>query len=121
MKFSRQEILEWVAMPSSWGSSQPRDRTLVSRIAGGFFTSRATREVGGYWMSNGSVRKSVGFLSLKFRAQDVLWRVISMQVGTGGWVKFPKKSSGAGGKDPRTEPVLNRPLQFLSLGPSSIF
>ena len=35
-------ILEWVAMPSSKGSSQPRDWTLVSHIAGGFFTSSAT-------------------------------------------------------------------------------
>ena len=32
-------ILEWVAFPFSWGSSQPRDRTQASRIAGGFFTS----------------------------------------------------------------------------------
>ena len=32
-------ILEWIAMPSSRGSSHPRDRTQVSRIAGGFFTS----------------------------------------------------------------------------------
>ena len=32
-------ILEWVAIPFSRGSSQPRDRTQVSRIAGGFFTS----------------------------------------------------------------------------------
>ena len=31
-------ILEWVAMPSSRGSTQPRDRTQVSGIAGGFFT-----------------------------------------------------------------------------------
>ena len=31
-------ILEWVAMPSSRESSQPRDQTQVSRIAGGFFT-----------------------------------------------------------------------------------
>ena len=31
-------VLEWVAMPSSRGSSQPRDRTQVSCIAGGFFT-----------------------------------------------------------------------------------
>ena len=31
-------ILEWVAFPFSRGSSQPRDRTQVSRIAGGFFT-----------------------------------------------------------------------------------
>ena len=32
------KILEWVAMPSSRGSSQPRDRIQVSCIAGGFFT-----------------------------------------------------------------------------------
>ena len=31
-------ILEWIAMPSSKGSSQPRDGTQVSRMAGGFFT-----------------------------------------------------------------------------------
>ena len=37
-------ILEWVAFPSSRGSLQPRDRTQVSHIAGGFFTSWATRE-----------------------------------------------------------------------------
>ena len=30
-------ILEWVAFPFSRGSSQPRDWTQVSRIAGGFF------------------------------------------------------------------------------------
>ena len=37
-------ILEWVAMPSSRGSSWPRDRTQVSCIAGGFFTVWATKE-----------------------------------------------------------------------------
>ena len=31
-------ILEWVTMPSSKGSSPPRDRIQVSLIAGGFFT-----------------------------------------------------------------------------------
>ena len=35
-------ILEWVAFSFSKGSSQPRDRTQVSCIAGGFFTSWAT-------------------------------------------------------------------------------
>ena len=30
-------ILEWVAVPSSRGSSQPRDQTQVPCIAGGFF------------------------------------------------------------------------------------
>ena len=38
-------ILEWVAMPSSKVSSQPRDRIQVSRIAGRFFTIWATRKV----------------------------------------------------------------------------
>ena len=37
-------ILEWVAMPSSRESSQPRDGTQFSHIAGGFFTLWATRE-----------------------------------------------------------------------------
>ena len=37
-------ILEWVAVPFSRAPSQPRDRTQVSCIAGGFFTSWATRE-----------------------------------------------------------------------------
>ena len=32
-------ILEWVAFPFSRGPSQPRDRTQVSCIAGGFFTN----------------------------------------------------------------------------------
>ena len=36
--------LQWVAMPSSRGSSQPRNGTEVSWIAGGFFTSWVTRE-----------------------------------------------------------------------------
>ena len=37
-------ILEWVAFPSSNGSSQPKDQTQVSHIAGGFFTIWGTRE-----------------------------------------------------------------------------
>ena len=32
-------ILEWIAVPFFRGSSQPRDRTQVSRTAGKFFTS----------------------------------------------------------------------------------
>ena len=45
-------ILEWVAFPFSRGSSQPRDLTQVSRVAGRFFTSWPTREAQEYW--NGS-------------------------------------------------------------------
>ena len=42
-------ILEWVALPFSRGSSQPRDQTQVSCIAGRFFISRTTREAEEYW------------------------------------------------------------------------
>ena len=38
-------ILEWIAVPFSRRSSQPRDQTEVSCTAGWFFTSWATREV----------------------------------------------------------------------------
>ena len=37
-------ILDWIAVPSSRGSSQPRDRIQVSSIASRFFTTWATRE-----------------------------------------------------------------------------
>ena len=37
-------ILEWVAIPFSRGSSQPRDQTWVSCIVGRFFTIWVTRE-----------------------------------------------------------------------------
>ena len=39
MRVLQARILEWVARPSSRGSSQPRNQTRVSYIAGGFFTS----------------------------------------------------------------------------------
>ena len=42
-------ILEWAAVPFSRASSQSRDRTQVSHIAGGFCTSWATREAQEYW------------------------------------------------------------------------
>ena len=42
---SQARILEWVAMPSSRGSSQPRDQTQVSHIEGRFIPVRAPREV----------------------------------------------------------------------------
>ena len=46
--YSPGRIQEWVAFPFSRWSSQPRGRTQVSRIAGGFFTTWATREAQEY-------------------------------------------------------------------------
>ena len=37
-------ILEWVAMPTSWGSCQIRDWICVSCMAGGFFTNEPPRK-----------------------------------------------------------------------------
>ena len=42
-------ILEWVAFSFSRGSSQPRDQTQVSCLAGRFFTSWVAREAQEYW------------------------------------------------------------------------
>ena len=42
-------ILEWVAFPFSRASSQPRDQTQVSHIAGRFFTNWAIRKAQEYW------------------------------------------------------------------------
>ena len=41
---SQARVLEWVDISFSRGSSQPRDGTQVSCIAGRFFTNSATRE-----------------------------------------------------------------------------
>ena len=43
-KILQARILEWVAMPSSRGSSRSRDGTQVSCIASRFFTVLSTRE-----------------------------------------------------------------------------
>ena len=48
-------ILEWAASPFSRGSSQPKDRTQVSYVAGGFFTS---------WTAGKLKNTGVGSLSL---------------------------------------------------------
>ena len=44
---SQSRIVEWVAIPFSRGSSQPRDWTWVSCIAGGFFTVWGIRKAQG--------------------------------------------------------------------------
>ena len=45
-------ILEVVVIPFFRESSQPRDWTQVSRIAGRFFTRWATREAQEYWVGS---------------------------------------------------------------------
>ena len=58
-------LLEWVAFPFSRGSSQPRDQTQVSHIAGGFFTSWTTREAHEYWSTGILEAQNTGSLLQK--------------------------------------------------------
>ena len=44
MRIFQARLLEWGACPFSRGSSQPRDQIQVSCIAGGLFTTWATRQ-----------------------------------------------------------------------------
>ena len=46
---SQARVLEWVAISSSRGSSQPRDQTQASCITGRFFTAKSP--LGTYWVS----------------------------------------------------------------------
>ena len=72
---------EWVAFPFSRGSSQPRDRTQVSRIAGRFFTCCATREaqeVKRLWIliNNGNAQhRHFWFFSFSFVEGRAVYRV----------------------------------------------
>ena len=69
--------LEWVAFPFSRGSSQSRDWTQVSRIAGGFFTSWATGEA----LISPQIK-------LQFTSLTSLTWYIFISVDTLGWEKF---------------------------------
>ena len=59
------KILEWVAMPTSRGTSQLRDWSQIFRTAGRFFTIWATREAHGWWIGSVQFSRSVVSDSLR--------------------------------------------------------
>ena len=63
-------ILDWVAFLFSRGSFQPRDRTQVSCIAGGFFTSWATRKPKNTGVGN------LSLLQWIFPTQESIWDLL---------------------------------------------
>ena len=93
-------IMEWVAIPFSRGSSQPRDQTQVSWIASRFFTIWATRKPNklnlekveepeiklqtsaGSWKKQGNSRKKIYFCFIGYaKAFDCvdhnkLWKIL---------------------------------------------
>ena len=74
-------MLEWVAFPFSRGSSLPRDRTEVSCIAGGFFTSWTTREaMDEMWHHR---------LRPEGRCRQCSWEMLSRYKGNG--IKYNKR------------------------------
>ena len=74
MGFSRQPTNTqwWVAIPFSRGSSQPRDWTWISSIAGGFFAIWATREKASEFLKAGpKPRGKYGNWSFHFKDQKL--------------------------------------------------
>ena len=62
--------LEWVVVPFSGESSQPRDWTQVSHIAGGFFTVWAAREPKNTWVGSLSLLQGI------FLTQELNWGLL---------------------------------------------
>ena len=69
-------ILEWAAVPSSRGSSRPRDGTQVSCIAGGFIT---TEPAGKPLLRNKYIRLDSSILSADLRSSDKCRRLCDHQ------------------------------------------
>ena len=103
-------ILEWVVISFSRRSSQPRNWTQVSRIAGRFFTSKATREaltfkhmpeklnfswweLGGFL---GIIYSQSITLQMMRKLTPEMWRDLSTVTqaldGSGSWVNSPHHS-----------------------------
>ena len=56
---SQARILQWISVPSSRGSSQPRDQTQASHIAGRFFTIWVIWEAQEYWVGSISLLQGI--------------------------------------------------------------
>ena len=82
-------ILEPVAFPFSRGSSQPRDQTQISLIAGRFFTSWATRKAQEYW-SRQPIPSLVDLLNPGIKSESPALQVDSLPTELSGkpWVFY---------------------------------
>ena len=96
-KKKKERILEWVAMLSSRGSSQPRAQNCVSYVSWtgrGFFTTSATWEA---WVSVTYHKKN---LDTETGTWTVMWKLRNPQMAesrlAGGW-----RGCGMAFKDPR--------------------
>ena len=86
-------IVVWVAMLSSRGSSQPRDRTQVSHIAGRCFNLCATREALKY--------KDIVSQKTSYRDTELQIQVLTSKTSKGGKEARLKEEGGGGGRGGR--------------------
>ena len=82
------KILEWVAMPSSRGSSQPRAQTQVSRIADGFWILYCLSHQGSPW-----ILEQVAYPLSKGSSWPRNWTGVFCTAG--GWYIHTKEYSSA--------------------------
>ena len=79
-------ILVWLAFPFSRVFSQPRDRTQVSHIPGGFFTSWATKQIQGVFYSEATDLSVNNFKGTFIKTSRLLfdWKlgIVTSQVAT---------------------------------------
>ena len=71
-------ILEWVAIPSSWGSFWPREQTPVSCIAGRFFIIWASREAKEQFVSAQFLIRNLSCVRANM-INTTLWKAFSYQ------------------------------------------
>ena len=68
----QERILKWIAVSFSRGSSQPRDQTTISCLAGGFSYHWAVREV--LWTHMKTITMANTFvLTILYQTQDSVW------------------------------------------------
>ena len=87
---SQARVLEWVAISFSRGSSQPRDRTRVSCIAGRRFTIWTTREAVKIWSYPYNLNMELGLFQFVYFFS--LWVVVAFS-SCGAWVSHCSGSS----------------------------
>ena len=111
-------ILEWVAMPSFRGSSQPRDWTHVSFIAGKLLCCWATMDRGAWQAANHGVTKSwiiFVYLLILFWASKVALGVKNLPASAGdvrdvGSILRSGISCGEGNGNPLQYSCLENPM-----------
>ena len=107
-------ILEWVVVPFSRGSSQPKDRTQVFCIVGRFFTIWATREAE-YRIACINIQKKPGEFIASFKQLSLKFQLTPMSVRWTWWLASNEENTTKSD----TMPLLRLSYKKLSLSSRS--